>query len=126
MPIPQNQPAWPGPGDTRSRVWTAAVQGPGMPVVVRRVAVLNPGEDLSEYPETWELTYAEWTADVGGQPAHKATYGLTADGRRLADDTTERAAWRKLRRVAAGTDPIDAQTIAAVLQLFKYLRGELT
>lgn len=114
MAIAQCQDQWPDPQtDTRKRVWAAAMSAPGASVVVRRVAVLDPGEDLTEYPETWELTWDEWLA------AHEVTYGLTVDGRPAAEHGADRQAWRRLRRAATGADPVDQAFAAALLRVLR-------
>ena len=125
MPIEHERDRWPGPDDTRQRQWIAAVT-PGVGVVVRHAAVLADGEQLTEYPKTLELTWAEWTADVNGEPAHRATYGLTVTGRPVAEDTADRAAWLRLRRAAAGEVPVDQQYARAVLRVLRGVARELT
>ncbi len=120
MPTPLGQQWWPDPAtDTRTRVWSAALSAPGAPVMVRKVAVLAPGEDLTEYPETWELTWDEWVASC------TSSYGLTVDGAPVADRTADRQAWRRLRRVAAGTDPIDASAFTALLRVLRGIAREV-
>jgi hypothetical protein len=75
--IEQNPHLWPPDGD-RPRQWVASVMGLGDPVIVRYVAILEPGEDLTEYPKTLELTAEEW------RDTH-ADYGLHADGSRIEE-----------------------------------------
>lgn len=119
MAIKQCEELWPTATDTRTRVWWASVSGPGTPVLVRRVAVLAPGEDLTEYPETWLLSWDEWVA------SHESVYGLTREGQPLAEAVAARAAWRKLRRAAAGTDPVDAAYATAVLRILRGIAREV-
>lgn len=60
----------------RPRAWGAACVGPPGPdatVLLRQYAILAPGEDLTEYPPTIELTWDEWVAG-------HADYGLTVEG----------------------------------------------
>jgi hypothetical protein len=75
--IEQHPELWPPDGD-RPRQWVASVMGPGDPVIVRYVAILEPGEELTEYPKTLELTADEW------RDTH-ADYGLNVDGSRIEE-----------------------------------------
>lgn len=75
--IQQHPESWPAEGD-RPRRWYATVMGPADPVVVRHMAILEPGEDLTEYPKTLELTPDEWREGHAG-------YGLNADGTPMGD-----------------------------------------
>lgn len=61
--------------DDRPRQWKAYLR-PGDSAQLRHHAVLTPGEDLTEYPPTVELSWPEWL------DSH-TDYGLTADGRAL-------------------------------------------
>lgn len=76
--IEHNKDLWPPAGD-RPRQWTAQILGrPGAEdtvVILRHSAILEPGEELTEYTPTIELTWAEWEAmhadyglDINGQP----------------------------------------------------------
>jgi hypothetical protein len=52
---------WPtGAALDRPRRWQAWVRGPGRVVVASWRPILDPGEDLTEYPPTVELTWTEW------------------------------------------------------------------
>lgn len=71
----QHPDLWPPDGD-RPRHWRAHSTGEGGAVLLRHYAILEPGEDLTEYPKTIELTWQEWL------DSH-AYYGLNADGTRI-------------------------------------------
>ncbi|GGM53142.1 hypothetical protein ACFFX1_55050 [Dactylosporangium sucinum] len=70
MAIPHEPMSWNG---DRPRRWYASIIGAGQNVVVRHSAILQPGEDLTEYPPTLELTWDEWV------DTH-SNYGLNLDG----------------------------------------------
>lgn len=74
--IEQNRNQWPPDGD-RPRRWNAYFTGrfgtPDCTVIVRHYAILAPGEDLTEYPKTLELTWDEWLTS-------HVDYGLTVEG----------------------------------------------
>jgi hypothetical protein len=112
---PRNDDGSPGLWDTeepgyvpRERAWHAALVRPGSSVVVRSEPVLAAGEDWTGYPPTLELDWTEWSRD------HEAVYGLAVYGSPVAARAERKAAWRKLRRYAAGTDPDDEATRRAV------------
>lgn len=66
---------WPPDGD-RPRTWGAVLLGPAAAdtqVIVRHFAILEPDEDLTEYPKTLQMSWQEWTE-------HHADYGLNLDG----------------------------------------------
>jgi hypothetical protein len=72
--IQQHRPdGAPTPEPDRARRWFATVMAPGAPVVVRHCAMLEHGEDLVEYPPTYELAWPEWTA-------RHDDFGLGLDG----------------------------------------------
>lgn len=70
--IEQKPELWPPDGD-RPRQWGAMFAPGGGSVLLRHFAVLEPGEELSEYPKTLLLTAQEWAET-------HADYGLNADG----------------------------------------------
>lgn len=74
--IEQNKDKWPPDGD-RPRQWSAGFLGrqgaPDCAVILRHDAILAPGEELTEYTPTIELTWAEW------ESGHD-DYGLAVDG----------------------------------------------
>lgn len=71
-PDPSTGLSWPAKDD-RPRRWSAIIFGQMGPVVLRHDAILEPGEDLTEYPKTLELTIEEWRGS-------HAKYGLDLDG----------------------------------------------
>jgi hypothetical protein len=70
--LEQHAELWPAEGD-RPRRWHASIAGPNDPVIVRHMAILEPCEDLTEYPKTYELSAGEWAENHGD-------FGLNADG----------------------------------------------
>lgn len=77
--IEHNRDQW--AADDRERRWMVHFLGgtgaADTTVLVRQYAVLAPGEELSEYPPTVEMTWAEWES-------HHADYGLTIEGTPLS------------------------------------------
>lgn len=75
----QHPHLWPPDGD-RPRIWSAHILGavatPDATVILRHYAILDPGEQLTEYPKTLALTWDEWVAS-------HADYRLTIDGQPL-------------------------------------------
>jgi len=65
--------------EDRPRRWAAYGGGEGSSVVLRNHAILAPGEDLTEYPPTIELDWAEWLAAA-------ADYGFNVDGTRIPEE----------------------------------------
>jgi hypothetical protein len=65
-----NKELWPPDGD-RPREWHYMRMFDTVTVTYN--AILEPGEDLTEYPETHRMDYAEWSE-------RHAEYGLTIDG----------------------------------------------
>lgn len=104
MPTPIAQDLW--TTVQRPRAWSAYITRPGDTVTVRHHAVLTgPDEDLTEYPETWMLSWTEW------EETHETTYGLTIAGKPTAAHAADNAAWRKLRRIANGTTPYTEENV---------------
>lgn len=68
-----NEDLWSADGD-RPRQWQVMIMGDT--VTARYYAILEPGEDLTEYPRTERMTRAEWSE-------RHAEYGLTVDGQPL-------------------------------------------
>jgi hypothetical protein len=116
MATPINQPAW--PTDVRDREWVASIRSDGT-VKVRHVAVLAPGEQLTEFPETWVLDSEEWEA------AH-ATYGLERDGTPTTKLAERRGAWRKLRRMANGTTSYTETNVRDAFGALRRILQDLT
>lgn len=115
--IPQNQEKW--STVVRDRQWAATIFGVGQPVIVANNAILAPGEDLTEDPETWELTWGEW------ESLHESSYGLTIDGFPVAEAAENKAAWRRLRRAANGEIPIDQDFARSVLRILRSIAREV-
>ena len=72
----QVDPAGIGEIPNRTRKWMPRfLGGRGDRVIVRHYVVdLHPEEDLRDYPETYEMSWAEWEKRCGD-------YGLTVDGK---------------------------------------------
>lgn len=107
----------------RQRKWGAHV-ATGDSVVLRNYAVLAPGERLeSDDPETVEVPWDKWTStdQATGKPWCEVTYGLTADGRDVAEVNKDRQAWQAIR-AAAQVDP----KFAALVRLFRQSLREVT
>lgn len=105
--------------DTRVRVWVATVGAPGESVIVQHAAVLTPGEDLTETPETWELTWAEWL------DLHEVNYGLSLKGEDVAIHEERKAAWRKIRRMATGDLPYTEANMRATIGAIRRIMNDL-
>jgi hypothetical protein len=122
MAIPINQEKWPPAGDTHARRWIARVTSVGLPVTVRHVAILAPGENLTEDPETWQLTWDEWVA------GHESLYGLSLDGRPVAEVDELRTAWRRIRQMANGNAPFEEDSVrkafAGALRVLRTIAAE--
>jgi hypothetical protein len=117
---PMNQHLWPDPAtDLRARRWIASVN-PGDGVTVSHMAVLSPGEQLTEYPETWTLTAEEWAE------LHEARYGLTLAGEQLGALAERRAAWRKVRRMANGDLPYTEASVREAFGAMRRILRDLT
>jgi len=116
--IPQAQEQW--STDPRDRVWVAYLSAPGNPVIVRHQAIITPGEDLTEYPETWELAWPEWVA------SHETSYGLTIDGSPVAADAAKRAAWREMRRMANGQTAYTEANVRKAFGAFRRVLADIT
>ena len=106
-------------GDTRSRVWVATVGIPGDTVIVQHAAVILPGEELTETPETWELTWDEWLE------LHEVNYGLTVKGEDVAIHGERKAAWRKIRRMANGDAPYSEASVRAAFGAVRRILNDL-
>lgn len=72
----QGQDMWP-PAHDRTRQWQGTYAWGEC--LLRFYAVLAPGEDLTDYPPTIELTDAEWIEQ------HATVYGLDLDGHTVVD-----------------------------------------
>lgn len=111
------------PADSREREWIATISGPDQDVLIRYYAVLLPGEDLTEFPETWQLTWSEWVETC------TTVYGLTVEGVAVDTDAKDRAAWRKLRKMingdAAYTEANVRDAFGAVRRILKKVSVEL-
>lgn len=107
-------------GDTRSRVWVATIGVPGDSVIVQHAAVILPGEELTETPETWELTWDEW------KQLHETNYGLTIKGEDVAIHGERKAAWRKIRRMGRGDAAYTEANMRAVIGAIQRILSDLT
>jgi len=117
---PMNQHLWPNPAvDSRARRWIASID-PGDGVTVSHMAVLTPGEDLTEYPETWTLTAAEWVE------LHETRYGLTLTGEPVGEAADRKAAWRKLRRMSNGDLPYSEANVRGTFDALRQIIRVLT
>lgn len=107
-------------GDTRSRVWVATISVPGDSVIVQHAAVILPGEELTETPETWELTWEEWSQ------LHETNYGLTLHGEDVAIHGERKAAWRKIRRMATGDAAYTEANVRAAFGAVRRILSDLS
>lgn len=125
MAVAECQDLWPGPDDARPRAWFAWVSKDGS-ALVRKCLVAAAGETLvvdHDYPETWRLSPEEWARD------HETVYGLALDGQTVAALAERRAAWRKLRRYAAGdlgdTEADRRAVVGAIRRILRDLATEV-